>query len=181
MDWVVFALVCLVVVVLVLLFAFGGSGALLYSGGAASKSEKMATKLLEDILRVPFKTQRPAWLVWHGRRLELDAYNEKLGVALEFSGPLHTKWFPAQEEYIKYYQRIVKDRAKRKLCKQRGVKLIVLDMSLPRTHWRDYLRSRLYDYGLVAQPSKYIEAQKARPYRNKPLERELGLGGEFAC
>lgn len=149
------------------------------SAAPRSKSEAYAISLLEELTGAEFPTILPSWLTWKGRKMELDGYNEKLKLALEFSGPLHTKWTPTAEPYEKYFARIVKDVAKRKLCKRRGVRLIVLDMSLPRHHWRTYLASRLADYGMGPRPAAYIAAQKANPFRNKPLERELGLSAEW--
>jgi hypothetical protein len=145
-----------------------------------TKSEAEVVKILEELTGEKFPTVYPRWLVWRGKRLELDGYSQKLKIALEFSGPLHTKWFPATEPYEKYFERIVRDVAKRKLCKRHGVKLIVIDMTLPRHHWKNYLRSRLHDIGFIKdKPIEYIDKQKAVPYRNPHIEQELDLEREL--
>ena len=145
-----------------------------------SKSEEFAIKILEEVTGEKFPTINPSWLVWRGKTLELDGYNKKLGIALEFSGPLHTKWFPEKESYIKYFDRIVKDIVKRKVCKNRGIKLIVIDCDLPQRHMRPYIISRLYDAKYIkTQPIDYILPQKATPFRNKQLEREFNLTQEL--
>ena len=145
-----------------------------------TKSEAKAIEVLKKLTGGSFPTVNPGWLVWGGRTRELDGYNEGLKLALEFSGPLHTKWYPGVEPYEKYFARIVTDVAKRKLCARHGVDLIVIDMSLPQIHWRDYMASRLYDFGRLEQkPWKYIDVQIAKPYRNKQLEDELGLRAEW--
>ncbi len=139
-----------------------------------SKSEKNTIQLLESITKRKFPTVNPDWLVWRGKTLELDGYDGKL--ALEFSGPLHTKWFPGVEPYEKYFDRIVKDIVKIKTCKLYGIPLIVIDSSLPSHHRRNYLLSRLWDLGLVTEePVVYINEQTAVPYRNPQIERELNL------
>ncbi|QYB17645.1 hypothetical protein PV-S19_0281 [Pacmanvirus S19] len=147
-----------------------------------SKSEHQVIEILESIVNEKFPTVYPKWLVWRGHNLELDGYCEKYKLGLEFSGPLHTKWYPEKEPYTKYFERIVRDVVKRKLCKKNKVNLIVIDMSLPRIHWRNYLLSRLYDVNFVSEkPIQYIEKQVAKPYRNEHLEKELGLECEMIC
>lgn len=145
-----------------------------------SKSEQQAITLLEGITGEKFPSVNPSWLVWKGRTLELDGYNEKLKIALEFSGPLHTKWNPQYETYQKYFNRVIRDIVKKKLCKKHKVNLIVLDIALGPQHWRNYILSRLYDFGkLDAMPLPYIDVQKFEPYHNPHLETELGLKAEL--
>lgn len=141
-----------------------------------TKSEAFAIEILESITGEKFPTVNPDWLVWKGRTLELDGYSDKLKIALEFSGPLHTKWYPEMEPYEKYYERIVKDIVKRKLTKKHNVKLIVVDISLPKTQWRNYIMSRLYDIGIIEdKPLEYISEIIVKPYRNKQIEKEINL------
>jgi hypothetical protein len=142
-----------------------------------SMSEAEVVRYLEQITGDKFPTAYPKWLSWKGKHLELDGFNGK--IALEFSGPLHTKWTPGKEAYTDYFERVVRDVVKRRLCKKHGVKLIVVDASLPSRHWRNYILSRLADFGLVDRPSIYIDEQVAEPYRNEQLEAELGLTNEY--
>jgi hypothetical protein len=146
-----------------------------------SHSEDLIVSLLEKLTGEKFPTVNPEWLVWQGKTLELDGYNRKMGLALEFSGPLHTKFFAKQESYQQYFARIVKDVVKRRLCKKHGVYLIVVDTSLPRPLWNDYLKSRLFDGGFITEkPARYIDKQTVKPYRNEAVEKELGLQYEYA-
>lgn len=142
-----------------------------------SKSEAEVVKYLEEITGDKFPTVYPCWLTWRGRTLELDGFNGK--IALEFSGPLHTKWNPSYEDYNVYFERIVRDVVKLRLCKKRGIPLMVVDASLPRQHWRNYVSSRLFDYGCIDKPVEYIPVQTAQPFRNEQLEMEMGLTGEM--
>lgn len=159
----------------------------IYQGGAdivkdlrahpRTRSEAAVVAVLEELTGAKFPTVNPDWLIYKGRTLELDGYNADLRLALEFSGPLHTKWFPNKESYAAYHERVMRDRAKLRICRKHGVTLIVVDSSLPRTHIRAYLRSRLFDAGHIAErPGDYIAAQTHEPYRNPQLERELSRG-----
>jgi hypothetical protein len=166
-------LVLLVLIVIVIAF-FILQSRKHYTGAGATKSETFAVQELERLTSKKFPTAHPKWLRWRNpftgatSTLELDGYNKD--IALEFSGPLHTKWHPAAETYKSYYTRILKDMAKKELCKAHGVCLIVLDMSLPRRHYRDYFASRLFDCGKGLRPDNYIAEQVATPFRNPHLE-----------
>ena len=146
-----------------------------------SKSEAGIIKILEGIVGDSFPTVNPAWLIWKSKQLELDGYNAKHQLALEFSGPLHTKWFPDKEQYSEYFERIVRDVVKKRLCKKHGVKLIVVDSTLPRIHWYTYLKSRLNDIGFIPdKPFNYISEQVIPPFRNTHIEAELGIECEYS-
>lgn len=144
-----------------------------------SKSEAAVIRYLEEVTGKRFPTVNPSWLVLSHegtKTLELDGYNKELGVAVEFSGPLHTKWSPSIESYPAYFERIRRDIIKRETCKKHGVHFFTIDISLPREHWRNYILSRLYDFGVMSsRPAGYIEEQWAEPYRNEHLEREYNL------
>lgn len=145
-----------------------------------SKSEAEVISYLEVLTGKKFPTVYPKWLKWKGHTLELDGYNEALNIALEFSGPLHTKWYPDKETYQDYFERLVRDIVKQRLCKRFGVNLIVVDVSLPSRHWRNYVISRLFDFSVIEdKPAEYIPIQHAKPFRNKQLEREYGIGMEM--
>lgn len=141
-----------------------------------SKAEAEAIKVLESITNKKFPTVNPSWLKYKGKTLELDGYNDTLKLALEFSGPLHTKWTPSFEPYPIYFKRIVKDIKKKELCAKHNVNLIVLDISLPVVHYYAYFKSRLYDFGIIEdKPSNYIIEQIIEPFRNYQLENEMNL------
>lgn len=145
-----------------------------------SKSEARVIKYLEDITHESFPTIYPHWLIWMGARLELDGYCERLNCAMEFSGPLHTKWTPSKEPYTKYFARIVRDVVKRNTCKKRGVHFFTIDCSLPSIHWRNYVLSRLSDFGIASiHINLYIPEQIILPFRNEQIEHELGLQYEM--
>jgi hypothetical protein len=152
-----------------------------------SKSEAAIIQVAENLTGKSFPTVYPSWLVWKGKGLELDGYSDDLKVAIEFSGPLHTKWDQNTESYINYYERVVRDLMKIRLCKKNNVDLIVVDASLPKQHWKNYLLSRFADINIKRKTSlidttlptrdspTYILEQKIKPYRNKNEERILSL------
>lgn len=154
-----------------------------------SKSEQRCIDVLEKTLGRPFPTAYPKWLQWRGRDgreaprpMELDGYNEELGIALEFSGPLHTKHYPDRESYIDYFDRVCKDMEKIKQCRENNVHLIVVDMRTPAWHIDAYIKSRLADIGakdirgtVIARPFDYMPAVVGEPYRNRTVEHEAGL------
>jgi hypothetical protein len=143
-----------------------------------SKSEQSIIALLEKLTGKSFPTVYLPWLTWAGAQMELDGYNDS--IAIEYNGPHHTKWVPSREDYLVYYNRIIKDKAKIKLCARHGVGLIVVDYTIPRERWSAYLRSRLYDLGAIdARPPDYIDEVKVKPYRDRLLEKEMGLGAEM--
>lgn len=129
-----------------------------------TKGEALAISILESITGAKFPTVRPAWLVYQGTQLELDGYNEELKLALEYSGPLHRKWFPNVETYEAYLERVRRDIFKKRRCTEHGVRLINLDSELPRRHWRDYLLSRMRDFAMVADVPNYIPGQVFEPW-----------------
>lgn len=142
-----------------------------------SKSEHELILVVEKLLGCKMPTVNPNWLTWEGKTLELDGYCASRGIAIEFSGPQHTKWFPEKESYLKYYNRVVKDIVKKKLCKRKKVLLVVIDMRLPKHHWKDYLQSRLWEWNPeeYSEPLNFIIEQIEKPYRNKVIEAEMGL------
>ena len=142
-----------------------------------SRSEAEVIRHLEALTGSRFPTVNPPWLLWRGKTLELDGFNGR--IALEFSGPLHTKWTPSFEPYTSYFSRIVKDVVKLRTCKRMKIPLIVIDASLPSRHWRAYLESRLADLGLVERRPTYIAKQTVAPWRNEQLEAEYNLAGEM--
>lgn len=187
----IFVLILLVFVVALLACIGVGlcRGQSLYTGGGPphvakgvptrTKSEAFAIQMLEELTGAKFPTAHPEWLRWRGRVLELDGYNAAAAIALEFSGPLHTKWTPSFESYAKYISRVIKDQVKIKTCAKKGITLIVVDQTMPRHHVRAYIESRLADAGRLPRPANYIPAQVVEPYRNPQLEESLGVDGEF--
>lgn len=93
---------------------------------ASGRSERTCRQVLEIMFRAQFPKVRPAWLVTsNGGRLELDGYNEGLGIAFEYQGRQHyepTKQYTAAEVAATQER----DAAKRAACFKRRISLIVV-------------------------------------------------------
>ncbi len=96
-------------------------------GKFTSKGEKICRETMEKIYGVPFKNTRPSWLKndLTGRCLELDCYNEKLKLAVEYDGKHHSV-FPnfLKQTYKEFKDQMRRDQLKKELCKKHGIHLI---------------------------------------------------------
>lgn len=88
----------------------------------------MAVKILESLLNVKMiKNKKYNWLKNPNTNylLELDAYNEKLKIAVEYQGVQHFKtkngYFGGKEALVKRQKH---DEIKRKICKEKGILLL---------------------------------------------------------
>ena len=105
------------------------------TGKFESKGEKICRQTMEKIYGLPFKNMRPKWLKnpETNRNLELDCYNEKLKLAVEYNGQQHYKYpsgFSGQtyEDFLNQQKR---DKLKKEICEQNGVYLIVVPYNVP--------------------------------------------------
>lgn len=100
-----------------------------------SKGEKMCRDTMEKIYGVPFKNMRPKWLKnpETGRCLELDCYNEKLKLAVEYNGEQHYVWPNGfkNQSYQDFLDQMKRDALKMKMCETYGVDLIVVPYNVP--------------------------------------------------
>lgn len=99
--------------------------------GKENKSEDKIRKIFEIVFDKPFPSIRPEWNrnPKTGRKLELDGYNEDLGIAFEHHGPQHyddkegKRIFKSKDEaYIA--RQIEKDGVKRIHCNDRNIVLV---------------------------------------------------------
>ena len=89
-------------------------------------SEELCRATFEQIFKVQFNKIKPSWIRnQRGYKLELDGYNEKLGIAFEYQGIQHYKsrFYDDEKSLAK---RISHDRLKKSLCKKNNVHLIVI-------------------------------------------------------
>lgn len=126
---------------------------------ARSASEAYAIKCLEAITGKKFVTVHLPWLKYRGRYMELDGYNDELKLGIEFNGPMHYEHNSAIESRAQYEERVEKDKLKRELCAANGVKLITLSYKVSPQFTNAYLKSRLYDFGVIGdKPIDYYAA-----------------------
>lgn len=116
------------------------------SGIRRTKPERLCKKVLERIYGKKFSRVRPSWLrnPKTGRPLELDCYNEELGIALEYNGIAHYKW-PNWTKMTKkeFLDQVERDRFKLDACDEHGVYLIVVPYNIPENLIPDFIEYQL--------------------------------------
>lgn len=89
-------------------------------------SERYVRSVLEHLTGHSFPKKRPAWLQSDfAKRLELDGYSEKLGIAFEYQGAQHYVDLPHfRSTYSDLPRRKSLDEHKRRACLEKGVLLL---------------------------------------------------------
>lgn len=101
---------------------------------AESRGEKLCRSIMENFYGKPFPTVRPDFLMnpETGKNLELDCFNEELGIALEYNGIQHyvypNKFHKTEDEFEAQRAR---DDHKREQCKRSGIYLITVPYEIP--------------------------------------------------
>lgn len=93
---------------------------------SARIGERICREFFEQLFDAPFPKVKPKWLTSAtGTLLELDGYNEALGIAFEHQGAFHYKnVHPFTPTAAALAARKRADAAKRRICEKRGVMLI---------------------------------------------------------
>jgi hypothetical protein len=93
-----------------------------------SKSEELARTTFRQLFGAPFRKARPKWLKnSRGRQMELDGFEESLGLAFEYQGRQHFENVGIYSSEVQLEQRIVDDKDKVRLCAENGITLITLN------------------------------------------------------
>ena len=109
---------------------------------AESRGEKICRNVLEKFFNKPFQTCRPDFLMnpESGKNLELDCYNEELGLALEYNGIQHyvfpNKFHKTQDDFE---QQVRRDEFKKNACQTAGIYLIIVPYSIPHNKLPKYI------------------------------------------
>jgi hypothetical protein len=94
-----------------------------------SKGEKECRRYLEEKYGDEFPNVRPDWLInpKTNRKLEIDCYNSKLKIGVEYNGEQHYVYpnFTNQTEE-EFKKQVYRDRCKRRICKEQGITLITV-------------------------------------------------------
>lgn len=110
-------------------------------------SEEKCRSILERIYCEKFPSVRPDFLVnpETGRCLELDCYNERLGIACEYNGIQHYKYpNPFHKTKKEYIDQIRRDKFKIKVCKYNKILLVSVPYTV--TNIQTYLEEKLCRY-----------------------------------
>lgn len=140
-----------------------------------NKYEKLCSKVLQEIYGKEFKSYRPAFLrnPETGNNLELDCYNEEIGIAVEYNGIQHyvyPNW--AHKSRLDFHNQVRRDMFKKEMCDYNGVYLISVPYTVDFDLIPDYIRSQLPDNYPVDGQSRGITqtSQPSQPFQ--PLEQK---------
>jgi len=119
--------------------------------GRGGKNEERCRQLLEGWFGVRFPTVRPAFLKWKtGRNLELDMYNETLGLAVEYDGIMHRRFHPSfHRTYADFLYQQAKDAWKDDRCREVGVTLLRVPDTVHFADLSAYLLERVRGAGFA--------------------------------
>jgi preprotein translocase subunit SecG len=122
--------------------------------------EKRCRQIIEQVFGDVFPKVRPAWLrnerrdsrtgTGTGHCLELDCYNARLGVALEYNGYQHraypNTWHASRQEFEDQRKR---DRLKVVRCAEEDVRLVVVPDTVPYDELYTYITEELERMGVI--------------------------------
>ena len=112
----------------------------------SNKYENECRRIVESTFGVPFVTVRPDFLKnpKTGRNLELDIYNEKLKLAIEYQGAQHRTYTPFfHKKYTDYLDQVARDEFKKKKCTELGIDLICIPDYIQYDNLHSYIREEL--------------------------------------
>lgn len=140
--------------------------------GRGGKNEERCRQLLEFWFGVSFPTHRPGFLKWKtGRNLELDMYNETLGLAVEYDGIMHRRFHPSfHRTYADFLYQQAKDTWKDERCREVGVTLVRVPDTV---HYEDlpaYLLGRVQAAGYSIHPPSTVVAENLRAAGRPSIE-----------
>lgn len=119
-----------------------------YKPPKESKGEIECRRVLQKIFNKPFIKSRPDFLrnpVTGGIfNLELDCYNEKLKLAVEYNGVQHYKYIPYfHNNKDAFRNQCYRDELKRRMCKDNRVNLIEVPYTVHLNNIQDFLIKKL--------------------------------------
>ena len=108
------------------------------------RSERICRNIFEAIFKKEFQKVTPEWLVNdRGNQMELDGFNEGLGLAFEYQGEQHYHYRSLFHESVRdLEQRMADDQLKRELCEQNGITLIEIPYTVKYKDIPDYIITR---------------------------------------
>lgn len=112
-----------------------------------SKLELRTKFIVERIFQRSFHKIRPDWLLNNvtEKPLEIDLYNEELGLGIECQGKQHyvfTPFFQGTKEAFRNQQ--YRDEIKRMLCEKKGIILIEIPYNMDENAIEPYIRSEYF-------------------------------------
>lgn len=114
--------------------------------GKETPGEIICRQVLEKFYQQPFPRARPDFLKnpETGYNLELDGYNENLGIAFEYNGIQHytypNRYNKNETEFI---QQLRRDQFKKEVCDKMGIYLIIIPYHVAHNQIENYIFERL--------------------------------------
>lgn len=111
-----------------------------------SKGETECRRAIEFITGKPFPRSRPSFLrnKVSGHCLELDCFNDDLKLAIEYNGKQHYKYIPYfHSNKESFYNNKYRDEMKKQLCKDAGIKLIIVPYTVKTKDIEKYIENEM--------------------------------------
>lgn len=113
---------------------------------SSSSGEAECKRVLEKYFNKPFHKYRPNFLnnPITDNNLELDCYNEEVGLAVEYNGAQHYKYTPYfHKSKEAFHNQQYRDYIKRDLCKKNGIRLIEVPYTVKIHDIENYILGKL--------------------------------------
>lgn len=136
------------------------------------ESEIICRWFFEEIFGAKFPKTRPKWLKNDktGGQMELDGYCDALKLAFEFNGPQHYTFYPKfHKTQADFARQLERDALKLKLCKDRGITLIVVPYTLDYNGFQEYITKK---YKKLT--GKILENRTKHDWRNFKIQKVRG-------
>lgn len=122
------------------------------SGKKYSKGEEECRRVLQHLFGLPFKDARPDFLrnpVTGGSfNLELDCFEPKLRLAVEYNGAQHYHFIPHfHKNKEAFLNQKYRDDMKRRICAQKGINLIEVPYTIKIENIYDFIVKKLKIFG----------------------------------
>lgn len=117
-----------------------------FNRSVSSSSENECRKILEKMFSQKFPNTRPKWLInpVTKRCLEIDCYNDKLKLGIEYNGIQHYQFVRVFHKDFKNFRlQQYRDYVKEQVCKENGVKLITVPYSVKIEEMEKYILEKM--------------------------------------
>jgi len=113
-----------------------------------SRGEGACRDCLQEFFGLPFASKRLLRNSETGHNLELDCYNEEVGLGVEYQGRQHYEFIPFfHRSPERFASQRARDEAKARMCAERGIRLIAIPYTVPVGQICPHLRALLLKAG----------------------------------
>ena len=122
-------------------------------------NEEICRYIFTYLFNIEFKKSRPKWL----NRLELDGYNQYLGIAFEYDGEGHYQ--SIRKSNLQKQQE--RDKLKNQLCNNNNIILIRIPYYINKINYQNYIQNKLMKYNIIIENKDIINLNNINIYCNK--------------